>query len=113
MAAGGATSEATTGATTARVRGAAPFSGHRSSPPDGLKPGRALTQVAERNGKTVRQVVLNFLTRDGVFAIPKSGNPAHVRENAGGQGWRLTDQDIAEIDRAFPAPDRDTPLGMI
>jgi diketogulonate reductase-like aldo/keto reductase len=61
----------------------------------------------------VRQVVLNFLTRDGVFAIPKSGDPGHVRENAGGQGWRLPDGDIAEIDSAFPDPDHDVPLGMV
>ncbi len=89
------------------VMGYSPF-GHEH-----FKPGPVVTGIAERNGKTARQVVLNFLTRDGVFAIPKSGNPEHVRENAGGQGWRLSDADIAAIDRAFPAPDRDTPLGML
>jgi diketogulonate reductase-like aldo/keto reductase len=57
--------------------------------------------------------VLNFLSRRGVFLIPKSGNPEHVRENAGGAGWELTIEDVAAIDRAFPAPDHDVPLGMI
>ena len=35
------------------------------------------------------------------------------RENAGGTGWDLTAEDLAEIERAFPAPDRDVPLGML
>lgn len=74
---------------------------------------KPLAAIAERNGKTVRQVVLRFLTRDGVFAIPKSGNPDHVRENAGALGWELTEEDTRAIDAAFPAPDHDVPLGMI
>ena len=92
--------------------GYSPF-GHGSfSRPDG-KGGRVLREIADRNGKTPRQVALAFLTRDGVFAIPKSGNPEHVRENAGALGWQLSDEDAAEVDRAFPAPDHDVPLGML
>lgn len=94
------------------VMGYSPF-GHRSFPKPRSRGGMALAGVAERNGKTVRQVVLAFLTRDGVFAIPKSGNPEHVRENAGALGLALTAEDTAEIDQAFPAPDRDVPLGMV
>jgi diketogulonate reductase-like aldo/keto reductase len=58
-------------------------------------------------------VALNFLTRGGVFAIPKSGNPEHTRENAGGAGWSLAPEELREIDAAFPAPSRDVPLGML
>lgn len=94
------------------VMGYSPF-GHRDFPKASSRSGRVLAAVAAETGKTVRQVVLNFLTRGGVFAIPKSGNPEHVRENAGGLGWRLSADDIAAIDHAFPAPDRDVPLGMI
>jgi diketogulonate reductase-like aldo/keto reductase len=50
---------------------------------------------------------------DGVFTIPKAGNLEHTRENAGGAGWALTPEDIAAIDRAFPAPTRDVPLAML
>jgi diketogulonate reductase-like aldo/keto reductase len=85
------------------VMGYSPF-GHRSFPKAG---------VASRSGATPRQVVLSFLTRDGVWAIPKSGNPEHVRENAGAFNVRLSADDIAALDRAFPAPDHDVPLGMI
>jgi diketogulonate reductase-like aldo/keto reductase len=75
---------------------------------------KALERVARRHNATPRQVVLNFLTRDSsVFTIPKAGNPDHVRENAGAADLQLTEEDIAEIDRAFPAPDHDVPLGMI
>jgi diketogulonate reductase-like aldo/keto reductase len=94
------------------VMGYSPF-GHRSFPKASSQGGRVLAEVAARNGKTPRQVVLNFLTRDAVFAIPKSGNPEHVRENAGAMGWRLQNGDLAAIGGAFPAPDHDVPLGMI
>ena len=79
----------------------------------GFSAGRKLAPLAERLGRTPRQIALNFLTRDGVHAIPKSGNPEHVRENAGALGWRLTDEELREVDRVFPAPDHDVPLGMI
>ena len=76
--------------------------------------GRVLAEIAARHNRTPRQVALNFLTRHpGVFAIPKTSRPDRVRENAGGVGWQLDPEDLAAIDRAFPAPDRDVPLGML
>jgi diketogulonate reductase-like aldo/keto reductase len=76
--------------------------------------GRVLESIAERHGRTVRQVVLNFLTRlNGTFTIPKAGNAEHTRENAGGAGWALEVEDIVAIDKAFPAPARDVPLAML
>jgi diketogulonate reductase-like aldo/keto reductase len=59
-------------------------------------------------------VALNFLTRQpGLFTIPKSSNPEHTRENAAAAGWCLSEEEVRAIDKAFPAPARDTPLGMI
>jgi diketogulonate reductase-like aldo/keto reductase len=76
--------------------------------------GRVLAEIARRHGRTVRQVILNFLTRfPHVFTIPKASSAAHTRENAGGMGWSLPPDDIAAIDRAFPAPARDVPLAML
>jgi diketogulonate reductase-like aldo/keto reductase len=76
--------------------------------------GKVLAEIAARHDRTPRQVALNFLTRHhSVFTIPKTSRPERVRENSGGAGWSLSPEDLAAIDRAFPAPDRDVPLGML
>ncbi len=68
-----------------------------------------LEAVAQRHGKTVRQVVLRFITRDaGLFTIPKASVSEHVRENAGGAGWALSSDDLAAIDGAFVVKDHGT-----
>jgi diketogulonate reductase-like aldo/keto reductase len=62
-----------------------------------------LGRIAAAHGKTVRQVILNFLTRKpNAFAIPKASTVEHVEENAGASGWKLTPEEIAAIDAAFP-----------
>jgi diketogulonate reductase-like aldo/keto reductase len=95
------------------VVGYSPF-GHHGFPSPGSQEGKVLAEIASRNQRTPRQVALNFLTRrPGVFTIPKASNLEHVRENAGGCGWTLSAEDLAGIARVFPAPARDTPLGMI
>ena len=90
-----------------------PF-GHGNFPSPNSIGGRVLAEIAERHGRTPRQVALNFLTRHpSVFTIPKTTRPERVRENAGGVGWALTREEITAIDRAFPAPDYDVPLGVV
>ena len=72
------------------VVGYSPF-GHGAFPRPDSPGGKVLRAVAERHGRTVRQVILNFLTRlPQLFATPKAGDPDHTRENAGGAGWSLT-----------------------
>jgi diketogulonate reductase-like aldo/keto reductase len=93
--------------------GYTPF-GRAKFPLPASQGGRVLESIAKHHGRTVRQVILNFLTRlDGVFTIPKAGNLEHTRENAGGAGWVLPAEDIAAIDHAFPAPAKDVPLAML
>ena len=71
------------------VVGYSPF-GHDAFPRLDSAGGKVLKAVAERNGKTVRQVILNFLTRlPGTFTIPKASNVEHTRENAGGVARRF------------------------
>jgi diketogulonate reductase-like aldo/keto reductase len=68
--------------------------------------GGVLGKIAAAYGKTVRQVILNFLTRDpNVFTIPKASSVEHVEENAGAAGWKLRAADVAAIDAAFPVHD--------
>jgi diketogulonate reductase-like aldo/keto reductase len=95
------------------VVGYTPYGQHREFPPRGAG-GAVLTQIAERLGATTRQVALAFLTRrSGLFAIPKSTNPAHLRENAGGAKIELSAQDIAAVDRAFPVARRRRGVAML
>jgi diketogulonate reductase-like aldo/keto reductase len=90
-----------------------PF-GHSAPPRPNSPGGQVLQRIADRHQRTPRQVMLNFVTRlPNVFTIPKSSNPEHTRENAGAVGWCLTKEDLAEIDRAFPAPTHDKPLAML
>jgi diketogulonate reductase-like aldo/keto reductase len=95
------------------VVGYSPF-GHTGFPAPGSRGGNVLVEAATRVGRTPRQLVLNFLTRSAsVFTIPKAANPDHVRENSEGCGWKLPADDARLIDRAFPAPTQEAPLGML
>ncbi len=95
------------------IVGYSPF-GNGDFPSAASKQGKTLATIAERHGKTPRQVALNFLTRrPSLFTIPKAGNVDHVRENAGGSGWKLTPEDLKLIDEVFPLPGKDEPLDMI
>jgi diketogulonate reductase-like aldo/keto reductase len=70
-----------------------------------------LKTIATRLGVTPAQVALAWVLRqDGVCAIPQSRKPEHVRENRGALDLRLTPQDLADLDKAFPPPDRKQPL---
>jgi diketogulonate reductase-like aldo/keto reductase len=64
---------------------------------------RELDAIAERHGVSAHAVILAFLTRtDDTFAIPKASSLAHVADNARGGTLRLTPEDIATIERAYP-----------
>jgi diketogulonate reductase-like aldo/keto reductase len=73
-----------------------------------------LDAVAARHNATPAQVALAWvLARPGVIAIPKAVKPGHVRQNVVAAQIRLTADDLAELDRAFPSPGRKRPLEMI
>jgi diketogulonate reductase-like aldo/keto reductase len=73
-----------------------------------------LETIAARHDATAAQVALAWvLAQPGVIAIPKAVKPEHVRQNIAAADIRLTPDDMAEIDRAFPPPSRKRPLEMI
>ena len=75
---------------------------------------RTLAEIAEKHGASPAQVALSFvLARPGMIAIPKSGNEAHVRENAGAAAITLSDADFRALDAAFPPPKRKRALEML
>jgi len=64
-----------------------------------------LAQVGTVHGCSAAAVALAWVIRGGsVIAIPESGSPAHVRENAVALSITLTPQDLATLDAAFPGP---------
>ena len=74
----------------------------------------ALDAVAKRHGATGLQVALAWLLRRAdTLVIPKAGTVAHVEENRAAADLRLTDADLADLDRAFPPPARKVPLEML
>ncbi len=70
-----------------------------------------LRQTADAHHTGVPQIMLAFLlAQKGVIPIPRTGNPAHMRKNRGAAEILLTEEELAALDRAFPAPDRKVPL---
>jgi diketogulonate reductase-like aldo/keto reductase len=75
---------------------------------------KALAEVAARHGASPARVALAWLLRqDGMMVIPKATQPEHVRDNRGALDLRLTADDLAVIDRAFPPPKGRSALGML
>jgi diketogulonate reductase-like aldo/keto reductase len=76
-----------------------------------LRPDAALSGVARRHGATPAQIALAWTLRDEhVVSIPKATRTSHVRDNVKAADIVLTEEDLADIDRAFPVPKRDVPL---
>lgn len=79
----------------------------------GLLTSPAVAQTAQAHNATPSQVLLAFLlTRPGVTPIPRSSRAEHTLDNAKAAELRLTDEDLARLDAAFPAPKRKVPLDV-
>ncbi|MGB8341271.1 MAG: aldo/keto reductase [Chthoniobacterales bacterium] len=75
---------------------------------------RTLKQVAQRHDATPAQIALAWVLRQPqVIAIPKAGNPDHVRANAAAANLQLAGQDLADLDLVFPPPLKKEPLAML
>jgi diketogulonate reductase-like aldo/keto reductase len=84
------------------VVGYSPF-GQGRFPGPRTSGGRVLQEIATSHNATARQVALRFLVRrESLFAIPKASRSQHAAENGGAGELRLTDDEIARINEAFP-----------
>jgi diketogulonate reductase-like aldo/keto reductase len=73
----------------------------------------ALKEIAAHHNATPAQVALAWLLRqEGMIVIPKAGTVEHTRENRAALDLRLTRDDLADLDRAFPPPKAARPLEM-
>jgi diketogulonate reductase-like aldo/keto reductase len=71
----------------------------------GREPERqGLEEVANEVDRTPAQVALNWcISRPNVIVIPKSNSLARIEENCGASGWRLSEDQLRQLDEAFPA----------
>ena len=64
----------------------------------GKVPGNdALERIGKAHGKSAAQVSLRYLTQQGLVPIPRTANPAHLKENLDVFDWRLSDAEMAEL----------------
>ena len=73
-----------------------------------------LGEIAKRAGASAAQVALAWTLRRGdVIAIPKAGSVDHVRDNRAAVDLVLSDDDLAALNEAFPAPKKKRALEML
>jgi len=61
-----------------------------------------LRKICEKYNKTISQVALNWLiSKENVVAIPKTSKKERIDEFLGAYGWRLSKEDVEEIERIF------------
>jgi diketogulonate reductase-like aldo/keto reductase len=96
------------------VVGYSPF-GHKGDlPSERTTRGRVLTEIAAAHGAPLRQVALAFLVRRApLFTIPKASTPDHTAENAEAGKLRLSEDELARIDQAFPLDRHDRELPVL
>jgi diketogulonate reductase-like aldo/keto reductase len=64
---------------------------------------RTLAQIGSLHGCSAAAVALAWVIRAGnVIAIPESGSPEHVKENAVALSLALTQADLGTLDAAYP-----------
>ncbi|MDD5109887.1 MAG: aldo/keto reductase [Patescibacteria group bacterium] len=62
-----------------------------------------LDEVAQKYGKTPAQVAINWvMQKPNVITLFKTSDPAHLEENLGALGWRLSASDERRLDENFP-----------
>ncbi|XP_062204967.1 pyridoxal reductase, chloroplastic-like [Phragmites australis] len=62
-----------------------------------------LRRIAEKKGKTMSQVAINWCICKGTIPIPGVKSVRHVEENLGALGWRLSPAEISELESAAMA----------
>ena len=72
----------------------------------------SLKLIAARHNATPAQIALAWLLQKNVIVIPKSATVEHVRENRGALDVELMQEDLEELDRAFPPPRKKVELQM-
>ncbi len=81
---------------------------------DGLFQHTDIINMANARGVTVAQLLLAWVIRHpGVLAIPKAASIEHVVQNAAALDIVLSAEELAQLDRLYPPPQRKTRLDMV
>ncbi len=73
-----------------------------------------LLEIAAQHKCSVYQILLAWCIRAGdVIAVPKSGNPEHVKANVKALEIKLNDEELNLIEAIFPRPLQKTPLEVL
>ena len=59
-----------------------------------------MKEVAAVHNKTLPQVALNYCISKGTVPIPGAKNTKQLKDNLGAVGWRLSNSEIIELDKA-------------
>ena len=72
-----------------------------------------LRDIAAKHDATSTQIALSWLLhQDNIISIPKATNPDHVRENRAAGDIKLSSEDLQQLDRLFPPPNRKKTLAI-
>lgn len=86
---------------------------HAGGDQKGMLNNPSLKSIASRYNATPAQIAIAWLLhQQNVITIPKASNPAHVIENRKALDIELSENDLKELDTAFPSPRRKTRLAM-
>lgn len=85
--------------------------GHNAAEQQRTFANTTIRSVASRHDATPAQIALAWLFRDpDMVVIPKAIQPEHIRQNRAALDIELTEDDLKELDQAFPPPERRIPL---
>ena len=66
---------------------------------------KTLAAIGKRHNATAAQIALAWgLRHPDSVVIPKAVKPEHLKQNVAALDIKLTAEDLAEIDKAFPPP---------
>jgi pyridoxine 4-dehydrogenase len=65
---------------------------------------KLMTEIGQdHGGKLNAQVALNWVICKGALPIPGAKNAKQAQENAGGLGWKLTEEEVRNLDEISEA----------
>merc|ERR1711939_1033245 len=57
-----------------------------------------MSSIAEKRGKSIAQVALNYIVSKGAIPIPGCRTVSQLEDNLGAMGWRLSDTEIKMLE---------------